>query len=96
MSGHLLYVYKNDGSGRIVHKLIDSSELAERLRAGWHDSPSKVPGGRTGEPLMGTEATVSREPAPAPPSIVEQLPIKERKGGWPRGVSRAQMARGKR
>jgi hypothetical protein len=48
MAGHLLYGYKLNERGRIVHKMFDSDDLLHGFgkQEGWVDSPDKVPGAK--------------------------------------------------
>lgn len=46
--GHLLFGYKMNERGRVVHKLFDSDDLFHGFgkAEGWVDSPAKVPGSK--------------------------------------------------
>lgn len=69
----LLYGYKMNERGRVVHKLFDSHDLLHGFgkSEGWVDSPSKVPGSKEAMAheaavKKSTEHTTGAEPARAP------------------------------
>lgn len=82
----LLYGYRLGQYGKIEHRLFDG---AENIPAGWYDSPTKVP--NVPPPVPKPEPVAAPAPANEPP--YGAVYGERKRGGWPKGVSRAAMAK---
>jgi len=68
--GFLLYGYKMNERGRIVHKMFDSDELfhGHGKQEGWVDSPDKVPGAKKAqEAAAAAKQATAHTTSPEPP-----------------------------
>ena len=81
--GHILYGYRRNEQGRIEHRRFDSDHFPD----GWVDSPSKIDGHDAPVPAI---VPVSAPQGHQPP--IGEVYGEKRRGDWPNGVSRTDMA----
>ena len=88
--GFLLYGYKMNERGRIVHKMFDSDELfnGHGKQEGWVDSPDKVPGAKKAQEAADSAKQATAHTTSPEPPMTARIHGEKRKPGWPKGKPR--------
>ena len=84
--GYLLYGYKMNERGRVVHRTFDSDDLFHGFgkQEGWYDSPDKVPGAKKAQEAEAAVKQSTVNTIAIEPPMTKAVHGEKRRPGRPR------------